>query len=108
VSDQKLPVEKWKSEFDMMMDRTKWSGLALFVDKDGVYPTDIHAKGRPTSVSGIFDTVIDTSAAGDATGTAKSSGNDKETKSTSAFTPGSSGKSEDSKFGSSKPCVGLF
>lgn len=32
------------------------------------------------ALSGIFDTVIDPSAAGDATGTAKSSGNDKETK----------------------------
>jgi hypothetical protein len=30
--------------------------------------------------SGISDTVIDTSAAGNATGTAKSSGNDRETK----------------------------
>jgi hypothetical protein len=80
VSDQKLPAEKWNSAFDMMMDHIKWSGLALFVDKDGVYRTDIHSKGRQTSVSGIFDTVIDTSAAGDAAGTAKSSGNDIETR----------------------------
>jgi hypothetical protein len=27
ISDQKLPVEKWESEFDMMMDHTKWTPL---------------------------------------------------------------------------------
>jgi hypothetical protein len=34
ISDQKLPVEKWESEFDMMMDHSKWSGVVFFLDKD--------------------------------------------------------------------------
>lgn len=31
ISDQKLRVEKWESEFDMMMD---CSGVVFFLDKD--------------------------------------------------------------------------
>src|SRR4029079_5243127 len=46
LTDQKLPVEKWTSEFDMMGDKTKWSGIAVFVDNEGtIYRTDIHTKG---------------------------------------------------------------
>src|SRR6266498_5133414 len=29
MTDKKLPTEKWTSEFDLMRDHTKWSGLAL-------------------------------------------------------------------------------
>src|SRR5205085_496682 len=59
LSDQKLPVEKWTSEFDMMRDSSKWSGIAAFVDSEGtVYRTDVHTKGRQSSVSGIFDVKI--------------------------------------------------
>ena len=35
ISDQKLPTEKWKSEFDMMMDHSKWGGVVFFLDKEG-------------------------------------------------------------------------
>jgi hypothetical protein len=35
ISDQKLPVEKWESEFDVMLTHSKWSGVVFFLDKDG-------------------------------------------------------------------------
>ena len=47
ISDQKLPTEKWKSEFDMMMDHSKWSGVVFFLDKEGkVFRSDVHMNGR--------------------------------------------------------------
>src|SRR6266487_1319133 len=56
ITDQRLPVEKWKSEFDMMMDHTKWSGVVFFLDKEGqVFRSDVHTNGRQSSVSGIFE-----------------------------------------------------
>ena len=79
LSDQKLPVEKWTSEFDMMRDPTNWSGIAAFVDTEGtVYRTDVHTKGRQSSVSGIFDVKINDPKNKDLTGVAKteSSGGD--------------------------------
>ena len=43
ISDQKLPVEKWESEFDMMMDHSKWSGVIFFLEKEGkVFRSDVH------------------------------------------------------------------
>ncbi|MEP7015774.1 MAG: hypothetical protein ABI925_10060 [Verrucomicrobiota bacterium] len=81
VTDQKLPVEKWKSEFDMMRDQTKWNGLVFFVDKEGsIYRTDVHTKGRQASVSGIFDVNLGKPQAKDFAGTAKASESEKETK----------------------------
>ena len=35
ISDQKLQVEKWESEFDVMLAHSKWSGVVFFLDKDG-------------------------------------------------------------------------
>jgi len=35
ISDQKLQVEKWESEFDVMLAQSKWSGVVFFLDKDG-------------------------------------------------------------------------
>jgi hypothetical protein len=35
ISDQKLPVQKWESEFDMMMDDSKWSGVVFFLSRQG-------------------------------------------------------------------------
>jgi hypothetical protein len=72
VTDRKLPTEKWTSEFDMMRDHTKWSGIAVFCDKDGVYRTDVHTNGQQSSVSGMFDVNINDPTATDLMGTAKS------------------------------------
>ncbi len=86
LTDKKLPIEKWTSEFDMMLDHTKWSGLAFFVDKDGTtYRTDVHTNGRQTSVAGIFDIKIDNPKSKDLTGTAKTTSNAKEDKVDVAF-----------------------
>jgi hypothetical protein len=79
LTDQKLPVEKWKSEFDMMLDHSKWSGVVFFLDKDrNVFRSDVHMKGRQSSVSGIFECKLDNSK--DLIGSAKTestSGGDK-------------------------------
>src|SRR5262245_26010939 len=37
IRNQKLPVEKWESKFDMMKDHTKWSGVVFFLDKEGKF-----------------------------------------------------------------------
>lgn len=86
ISDQKLPVEKWESEFDMMMDHTKWSGVVFFLDKDGTFfRSDVHMNGRQSSVSGIFELKIDNPPGKDLTGTARASADEKETKLDTAF-----------------------
>jgi hypothetical protein len=73
ISDQKLPIEKWTSEFDMMKDHSKWSGIAVFLDKDGsVFRTDVHTKGQQASVSGIFDVKLNDPMSKDLAGSAKS------------------------------------
>ncbi len=78
ITDQKLPTEKWKNEFDMMMDHTKWSGLVFFIDNEGaIYRTDVHTKGRQASVSGLFDVRIQNPKAKDLAGTAKTSEGEK-------------------------------
>ena len=60
VSDKKLPVETWTSDFDIMRDKSKFSGIAFFLDKEGkVFRTDVHMKERQTAVSGIFDLKLD-------------------------------------------------
>jgi hypothetical protein len=71
LSDQKLPVEKWKSEFDMMFDKSKFNGIVFFLDQDGkVFRTDVHMKERQTGVSGIFDLKLDNPASKELTGSA--------------------------------------
>jgi hypothetical protein len=80
ISDQKPPVEKWKSEFDMMMDHSRWSGVVFFLDKEGkVFRSDLHMKGRQSSVSGIFELKLDNPSSTDLTGTAQTTATDKET-----------------------------
>jgi hypothetical protein len=80
-SDTKLPIEKWKSEFDIMMDQTKSNGLTFFLDKDGtIYRTDVHMKGRQTGVAGVFDVKIDNPKSKDLTGTAKTTSGEKDDK----------------------------
>jgi type IV secretory pathway VirB10-like protein len=79
VSDQKLPTEKWTSEFDMMRDHTKWSGITVFLDREGsIYRTDVHAKGQQSSVSGMFDVKINDPATSDLAGVAKSDSDTKD------------------------------
>jgi hypothetical protein len=86
ISDQKLPVEKWESEFDMMMDHSKWSGVVFFLDKDGkFFRSDVHMNGRQSSVSGIFELKIDNPSSKDLIGIARTSADEKETKLDAAF-----------------------
>jgi hypothetical protein len=86
ISDQKLPVEKWESEFDMMIDHSKWSGVVFFLDKDGkFFRSDVHMNGRQSSVSGIFELKTDNLSSKDLTGTARTSADGKETKLDAAF-----------------------
>ena len=86
IMDKKLPTEKWKSEFDMMRDSTKWSGIVFFMDKEGsVFRSDVHTNGRQASVSGIFDLKLDNPTSKDLTGTAKTKEDEKETKLDATF-----------------------
>ena len=87
ISDQKLPVEKWESEFDMMMDHSKWNGVVFFLDKEGkVFRSDVHVNSRQSSVSGIFELKIDNPSSKDLSGTAKTSADEKKQNSTPRFT----------------------
>jgi len=71
LSDKKLPVKKWKSEFDMLFDKSKFNGIVFFLDKEGkVFRTDVHMKGRQTGASGIFDLKLDNPASKELTGRA--------------------------------------
>ncbi|MEY2559043.1 MAG: hypothetical protein QOE34_2468 [Verrucomicrobiota bacterium] len=71
LSDQKLPVEKWTNEFDMMRAGVKFNGIVFFLDKEGkVFRTDVHMKDRQTGVAGIFDLKLDDPASKELTGSA--------------------------------------
>jgi hypothetical protein len=86
ISDQKLPVDKWESDFDMMMDHSKWSGVVFFLDKKGkIFRSDVHMNGRQSSVSGIFELKIDNPSSKDLTGTSKTTADEKESKLDAAF-----------------------
>lgn len=86
ISDQKLPIEKWESEFDMMMDHSKWSGVVFFLDKEGqFFRSDVHMNGRQSSVSGFFELKIDNPSSKDLAGTARTTTDEKETKLDAAF-----------------------
>ncbi|MGZ4983180.1 MAG: hypothetical protein ACXWFY_04845 [Chthoniobacterales bacterium] len=77
----KLPTEKWTSEFDLMRDHSKWSGLMFCLDKEGhVFRSDVHMKGKQASVSGIFDLKLDDPTRKDLFGTAKTEENKMEAK----------------------------
>ena len=74
LSDKKLPVEKWKSEFDMMFDRSRFNGLVFFLDQEGkVFRIDIHMNDKQTGVGGIFDLKLDNPASKELTGSATAS-----------------------------------
>jgi opacity protein-like surface antigen len=71
LSTKKLPTEKWKSEFDMMLDKSKFDGIVFFLDKEGkVFRTDVHMKGKQTGASGIFDLKLDNPTSKELTGSA--------------------------------------
>jgi len=56
LSDKKLPTEKWTSEFDMMREHVKFSGVAFWIDKEGsVFRAATYDNGREASVSGYFE-----------------------------------------------------
>jgi hypothetical protein len=60
ISDQKLPVEKWESEFDMMMDHSELSGLVFFLDKEGkFFRSDLRMNGWQSSVSEILELKVE-------------------------------------------------
>lgn len=81
LSDEKLPVEKWSSEFDMMRHQSKWSGVVFFLDNEGTaYRTDVHTKGRQASVSGIFDVKLNDPKGKDLAGVAKTDSGGKDQK----------------------------
>jgi hypothetical protein len=71
LSDNKIPVEKWASEFDMMRAGAKFNGIVFFLDKEGkVFRTDVHMKDRQTGVAGIFELKLDNPGSKELTGTA--------------------------------------
>ena len=71
LSDKKLPTEKWKTEFDMLFDESKFNGIVFFLDKEGkVFRTDVHMKDKQTGVSGLFDLKLDNPASKELTGSA--------------------------------------
>lgn len=77
LSDKKLPAEKWKSEFDMMFDRSKFGGIVFFLDQEGkVFRTDVHMKDKQTGASGIFDLKLDHPASKELTGSATATATD--------------------------------
>ena len=81
ISDQKLPFEKWNSEFDMMHDQTEWSGVVFFLNRDGTfYRSDVHMKGRQASVSGFFALQWSDPSGKSLSGNAQTEPSEKETK----------------------------
>jgi hypothetical protein len=73
LTDKKLPTEKWKSEFDLMLAHEKFSGVLFWLDKDGaVFRTDTYENGRQSSVAGLFDLKLDNKGGKEITGTAVS------------------------------------
>lgn len=80
LSDMKLPTERWWSEFDIMREKSKWSGVVFFLKHGEVFRTDVHVKGQQSTVSGYFDLKLDDPAATNLAGHATCKGSDKGTK----------------------------
>jgi hypothetical protein len=79
LSDVKLPVATWTSEFDLMRATGKlpFSGAIFFLDKDGaVFRTDFYWKGRQSSVSGYFKLKLDAKVGKELTGAVASNAGD--------------------------------
>ena len=70
----------------MMMDHTKWSGFAFFLDKDGkFFRSDVHMNGLQSDVSGFFELQLDNPSSKDLIGTARTSADEKEAKLDAVF-----------------------
>ena len=80
LTDTKLPTEKWTSEFDMMREKSKWSGVVFFLRQGELFRTDVHVKGQQSSLSGYFDLKLNDPSSQELTGTAKTKEGEKETK----------------------------
>lgn len=73
LTDKKLPTEKWKSEFDLMLSHEKFSGVLFWLDKEGsVFRSDTYQSGRQASVSGLFELKLASKEAKDLSGSATS------------------------------------
>jgi hypothetical protein len=60
------------------MNRSKWSGVVLFLDKEGkFFRSDVHMNGRQSSVSGVFELKLDNPSSKDLTGTVKTRADEK-------------------------------
>ena len=74
LSDKKLPMEKWTSEFDLMRENPKFNGVAFWIEKDGSVPRSAtYTDGRHASVSGYFEMKLDGKMGKDLTGAVKTS-----------------------------------
>ena len=81
LSDMKLPTEKWTSDFDVMRDHSNWSGVMFCLNKAGsAFRSDVHMKGKQSSVSGYFDLKLDDPTSKDLTGSVKTKEGEKDTK----------------------------
>lgn len=79
LSDHKLPTEKWKSEFDIMLYHSKWNGLVFFLDKDGsAFRCDVHMNDRQTGVAGLWELKLDNPTSKELTGNAQSRPDEKD------------------------------
>ncbi len=73
LTDKKLPTEKWKSEFDLMLSHEKFSGVLFWLDKEGsVFRSDTYQNGHQASVSGFFELKLGSKGGKDFIGTAAS------------------------------------
>lgn len=73
LTDKKLPTEKWKSEFDLMLSHEKFNGVLFWLDHEGkVFRTDTYENGRQASVSGVFELKLDGKPGKELTGSASS------------------------------------
>lgn len=74
LSDRKLAVENWHSEFAIMRARPEFTGVLFWIDKEGkIFRTDIYRAGNQSSVSGYFELKLIGPMGNDLAGTAKSS-----------------------------------
>ena len=70
LSDVKLPVENWTSEFDLMRAHVAFNGAIFFLGQDKkVFRTDLHWKDRQSSVSGYFKLKLDSTSGKELIGT---------------------------------------
>ena len=64
LTDQKVPVEKWKSEFDLIgyrpTTKPRFQGIGFWFDRDRQdFRTQLYVGDDPTAVSGYFHVKLD-------------------------------------------------